>query len=371
MEYWTGIISGTNRGLVFLNFEVDKENRLSGTFQLFDAEGMNLSAKVNGSIKANSLEAQMFDFTPRQKGVPGKGTVSLTMSEDQKEMKGQWQTDIDTQGECILCRFPTAQRPAIDEQPKLTLETKDISISFCSFDKKNIEDIIGIMTKIAKSIREGKESNVLPPIYSIMYDKEERIRTYSMESFLNKFREANKIWHIGFELKANDTLKKIFINLHYQQSFAPSLRSNVLVEDTESAIVTMIPEMVRGLVSKAKNKHFFYHHWLFEAVVQILGVITILAIALLVSGKFAPSFPGEPENTNVYIFMVALIVLSNLWTYSFRLLFNTIHRAFPVVEINNKPKARIIPGLLVAIIATIFASGASEKLVSLQTIIQK
>lgn len=354
MENWTGIISGTNRGLVFLNFEIDKENKVAGTFQLYDAEDINLSGKVDGDIKGNMLEAKIFDITPEQEGVPTEGTVNLTISEDQKEMKGQWRTNIDTQGECVLYKFSIATKPVVNE-PNLTLETKDISISFCSFNKKHIEDIIKIMTKIAKSIREGKESNILPPIYSITYDKEEMIKTYSIEKFFDKFNEADKIWYIGFELRDNNNLKKIFINLYYQQNIATSFRSNVLVEDTESEIVTMVPEMVRGLVSKAKNKYYFLHHWLFEATIQILGVVTMLAFAFFVSRKLVISFPKQLGDKEIYIFVVILIVLSNLWTYSFRLILSTIYKTFPVVEINNRPKAKIIPGLRVGIIIAIFA----------------
>ncbi len=317
MESWTGIISGTNRGLVFLNFEISEENKIVGTLRFFDAEGITLSGKVEGSIKGNVLEAKLFDFSPRQEGVPTEGTIILTISEDQKEMKGQWRTNIDTQGDCVLYKFSIATKPAMTES-NLTLETKDISIFFCSFNKKHIEDIIKIMTEIAKSIREGKESDILPPIYSITYDKEERVRTYLIEKFFDKFNKADKIWYIGFELRDNNNLKKIFINLYYQQNIATSLRSNVLVEDTESEIVTMVPEMVRGLVSKSKNKHSFFHHWLFEATIQILGVVTMLAFAFFVSTKLVLSFPNQLGDKDIYIFVVILIVLSNLWAYSER-----------------------------------------------------
>ncbi len=165
MESWTGIISGTNRGLVFLNFEISEENKIVGTLRFFDAEGITLSGKVEGSIKGNVLEAKLFDVSPRQEGVPTEGTIILTISEDQIEMKGQWRTNIDTQGDCVLYKFSIATKPAMTES-NLTLETKDISIFFCSFNKKHIEDIIKIMTEIAKSIRQDTESDKIITIIS-------------------------------------------------------------------------------------------------------------------------------------------------------------------------------------------------------------
>ena len=96
------------------------------------------------------------------------------------------------------------------------------------------------MTKIAKSIREGKESNVLPPIYSITYDREERIRTYSVENFLNKFREANKIWYGEMKIPIEKIDKRpprdgleMRVNLYRIQG-PPEKRKHVAWQPTDS-----------------------------------------------------------------------------------------------------------------------------------------
>lgn len=356
MEKWTGIIGGTNRGLILLDLDINKENKVAGSFKLYDAEDVSLTGKIIGELNSNSIVAKLFDFTPKQEGIPTEGTVNFTISTDKKEMRGQWQTNIDTKGECILYKFSASGKQLNYSEPNLTLETKDISIYFSTFNNKNIEDIFSVMTNITKTMREGKEQEILPPIYSITYDKEERIRTYSLSDFLIKFNEAEKIWYVGFEFRDKTDLKNILINIFYQENLAVSFRSNVVVESTDKDIVMMIPEMVRGLVSKTRNKNFFWHHWLIEASIQVFAVITIFALSFLISRKLALTFPSQLEPNRPYIFVISLIILSNLWTYFFRLVFNYIHKSFPIVEIINKPKNKVLPGLFIGMMISVFAS---------------
>lgn len=354
MEKWTGIISGTNRGLLFLEIDITKEAKVSGNLTLCDAEKINLSGKLRGEFKGKFLKIEVFDFIPKQDGIPTSGTANLIISDDRKEMKGEWSTNIGTKGECILYKFSISEKESNYPEPNLTLETKDISIHFSTFDKKSIEDIFRIMTSITKSIRKGKEREVLPPIYSITYDKEEKIRTYSLDDFFKKFNESSKIWFVGFEFKDKTDLKNIFINIFYQPNFVSGLRSNVLVESTDKDIVTMIPEMVRGLVSKTRNRHSWCHHWLFEATIQLSAVITMFAIAFFISRKIAIHF--KIANLEPYSFIASLIILSNLWTYLSRLLLNIFYKIYPIVEIINRPKNKIIRPLFIGVVGSIIAA---------------
>jgi len=356
MEKWTGIISGTNRGLVFLDLDIDKNNQVTGSFNLYDADTISVSGKIQGEVKDNNLTAKLSDFTHKQEGAPKEGQIECVVSPDKKEMTGKWSTDINTKGDCILYKIPTPEKQPTAISPNITLETKDTTLYFCTFDKKSIENLLTIMTDITGAMREGKKDKVLPPIYSITYDKEERIRTYSLGDFLTKFNEAEKIWYVGFEFKDETDLKNIFINISYQANLGASFRSNVLVASTEKNTVTIIPELVRGLVSKIKNRNRWCHHWLFEALIQVAAVVTMFALSFLISRKLAMSFPSQLEAHRAYIFVISLIILSNLWTYFFRLVFNYIYKSFPVVEILNKPKNKVIPRLVVGIIGSIFTS---------------
>ena len=354
MEKWTGIISGTNRGLVVLDFDMIESNKIKGTFNLYDVENINLSGKVEGEIQDKVLRAKIFEINPQVEGNPKEGEVSLTFSDDNKELKGQWKTDAETQGECTLYKFSLSEKSDLITDPNLTLETKDITVQFCTFDKKSVENIFSIMTHVTRSIRSGKEKEILPPIYSVTYDKEERIITYSLEDFLKKFYESDKIWYVGFEFKDSRELKNIFINFYFQQNMTTSLRSNVLVASTDKELVLMIPEMIRGLISKTRNRHAWCHHWIFEASIQILAVITMFALAYFLHKRVVEFL--KIENTAPYIFIAWLIVLSNLWTYLSRLIFNTFHNLYPVVEIINKRKGKILPVIFIGVITSIIAA---------------
>jgi hypothetical protein len=214
------------------------------------------------------------------------------------------------------------------------------------------------MTTIAHSIRRGKENACHPPIYSITYDKEERIRTYVLSDFIHRINEASKIWYVGFEFKnEKDKIQNIFINISHQENFSSNIRSNICVESTDKDTATLIPEMVRGLISKDQNKHAFWHHWSLEAAVQLSAVIIFTVFSFLISKKIAASLPSEPRTNDNYVlivFVILLIVSSNLWSYASRLIYNYINRTFPVVEIVSKSQKKIITNILFDVLVTLF-----------------
>ena len=273
IKKWIGIISGTNRGIVVLDLEYIEENRVVGQLKIFDTDKVALSCELNGKIEGINISGKVNNILPQGEGLPTSGNVDFTLKEGGKEMTGIWKTDINTNGKCVLYKYPIQNNENLPLQdPNLTLETKDISISFSTFDHKNIKDIFSIMNVVANAIRKGSKQEVLSPIYAITYDKEERIRTYDFNYFLSKFTSAKKVWYIGFEFKNKRDLTNIYINISRQEKLSANLRSNVLVESTNKKTITLIPEMVRGLVSKTRNKHSICHKWFFDAGLQLLGV---------------------------------------------------------------------------------------------------
>ena len=351
MDKWLGIITGTNRGIVSFEWQQDAQNKIFGTFSVYDVENINISGKVEGIVSGEKISLKLFNIQPQGDGISKSGTADLVING--KEIKGAWATDLGAKGECILYQLLQSQQSAVADlsDPDLTLETKDITIAFCTFNKKSIEDIFKIMTTIVNAIRKDKKAQILPPIYSITYDAEERIRTYSLFEFLQKLSDAKKIWYVGFEFKDKIDLKNIFINISYQENIGSNIRSNVLVESTDKEIVMMIPEMVRGLVSKVKNRNLFFYHWLFEAVIQLAAVIGMFLLSYLVSNKLTISLP----NYNIaldkpYIFVIVLIIFSNLWTYVSRMILGVIHRNFPVVDIRNRERVGCLREVIVTLL---------------------
>jgi hypothetical protein len=135
MENWTGIIKGTNRGLLHLQLEYSDQTKFSGKFSLIDADAINLSAKVEGCRENNSIKATLSDFDPKIEGVPKQGSVDLVISEDETKMEGSWQTDLNTKGECTLYKFSINKQELPIQEPSITLETKDILINYYTFDR--------------------------------------------------------------------------------------------------------------------------------------------------------------------------------------------------------------------------------------------
>ena len=352
MEKWAGILNGTNRGIVFFSLDVDKENKTSGNITLYDTENTDLSAKFHGEIKNNRLVAKLYEFTPQGEGSPTCGDVSLSFSKDKKELKGKWSTNAGTKGECILYKNIKQQQTATPTTTPTTLETRDITITYCTFNKKNIESLFQILSDVANA----KASSTEKPIYTITYDKEERVRTFEYEDFTNKFKEAERIWYIGFEFRDKTGLNNIIVNIYHQANLLTTLRSNIVVESTESKAVTAIAEMARGIIGKVANKHARYHSFWFEATTQIVAVLTMLALSFLAGRSLAVVFSND--SLKYYGSVGALILLSNFWTYIQRLFrHGFINKVFPVVEIINRPKNRIAPiigfGAIGSVVATV------------------
>lgn len=355
VEKWTGIISGTNRGIVDLKIQRIDEKRIIGTLSIHETNSANFACDVSGTVDGNSIVGGLSNFSPESDSLPKSGNINLTLDEEGKEMKGTWETDIHTRGECILYKFNIqGMEHFLAADPKITLETKDISIIYSTFEAKDVLDIFSIMKNVAKSLRQNKEKDVSPPIYSITYDKEEKIATYDFNYFRRKFETAEKVLYLGFEFKNKVDGTSIYINIHRRNSMVEGLKSNVLVESTNKDAITLIPEMGRGLVSKARNKYSLVHQWYFGAAVQMIGVIVILALSFLLSGQIREL--SSMENIEVYSFVALLIIFSNVWTYLGQSILNSFYRFFPVVEILNKPKNKIFQNMVIGIAASISAS---------------
>jgi hypothetical protein len=349
MDKWTGIIAGSNRGMALLNMEVSKQNTVTGNLAIYDVEKVNIAAKINGELKEGQVTGTLSDFSPQGDGLPTEGKLTATLSGDGKEIQGEWSTNIGTKGNCTLYKMSHQESQSASKAPQLTLESQDIAIEYSLFDRKSIYQLFSTMADLAKTM--AGEGEV--PIYSIKYEKDEELRTYLFDDFRAKFEEAEKIWYVGFEFKAKKNINTIIINLHYQKDFTGNLKSNVRVESTDRKVINVIPEMVRGMISKRKNQNNRYHSLRFYASLQILGVILMLAFSFLVGNKLADML--GVQNLRNYGFFACLIILSNLWTFISPQIFGYVHSVFPIVEIVNKPKSRVAPTVVIGIVSSITA----------------
>ena len=108
----------------------------------------------------------------------------------------------------------------------------------------------------------------------------------------------------------------------------------------------------------------------FEALIQLSAVIVMMSLSYMFSRKIASSLQTDSseDNTMMWIvFVAALLVLSNLFTYIRMFLHNYINSCFPVVYIICKPKNNylskavvgLIPGFALICIAK-YSSGIWE-----------
>ena len=350
-QKWTGVVQGTNRGFVILDAAVVGDD-LNGHITLFDVDGENVRARVKGKVKGQSVVAKLDSFQPTGNGNPTEGTIEATLSQDGREMNGTWKTNAETSGNLLLYQITSqaVEQGVID--PKLTLETRELPVRFCTFDSQRIKEIFGLIHNVCKERRQGYESQINPPIYSITYDGEESIRTYVLEDFLSKLEGAKQISHVGveFQVSYNQRVEKVNLSFSYQPNLTYPAMNHISVASTEKNMAIMVSEMLRGAISKAKNYNWWCHRRYCEAVVQLIAVISIISFSYMVKKKLS-AFLGN-EEVSSYGFIAALIILSNLWTYLSSMLFAALYKYNPVVEIINRPKNKLLPRIFFAVAAS-------------------
>ncbi|MFT5207310.1 MAG: hypothetical protein ACI9CF_001062 [Candidatus Omnitrophota bacterium] len=354
MDKWTGITTGVTKSFVLVtNLEVDSQNKTQCKFTFYEGDLVS-NGSFSGKRVGKNLSGKVTIDNPPPNGVPKSINLELKYSDDEKELTGSYESDVSAKGEVILYKLSEKQPDPTPKTIDTTLEVRYMPIQFCTFEFRAIEDVFNAMNGIASSIRGNSEANdCFPPIFTITYDKEEKISTYSIKEFYNKLRDANKIKHVGYEFENKKDLTKVYINISAQNTLDQNAVNNVRVESVDSEVVMMIPEMLRGLTSKARNLHQWCHHWSFELVIQLFGVITLLTVSFLISIKL-PKFI-QIENIQFYGFVTALLVFSNLWTYASRLIHAFFFTSYPVVELLNKPKNRLLPIVGIGITGSVVA----------------
>ncbi len=103
-SYWTGYITGTNRGRVWLKIDAS-EGRVTAKASLFDHQVGPATIRFEGSQPAegSSLELRLVAFSGSPAVTPLDGGITITLgSNSQPHSVGSWWTDIGTSGAVII-----------------------------------------------------------------------------------------------------------------------------------------------------------------------------------------------------------------------------------------------------------------------------
>lgn len=100
-RFWSGYISGTNRGNLFISLDQHGEV-WHGTAFVQDHEfGVTIVA-FSGKLSGNQAELRLHDFWGSAPMMALYGELKLNFGQNFQSAEGSWQTDIGTQGTCKL-----------------------------------------------------------------------------------------------------------------------------------------------------------------------------------------------------------------------------------------------------------------------------
>lgn len=94
---WLGHIVGTNSGTVTVQLTQDGK-QVRGEIALSDFATGTTTAAVDGQISGDQFEAALHNFKGNAPLVPSSGRLVGHVSEDRKDISGDWSTDIGTHG---------------------------------------------------------------------------------------------------------------------------------------------------------------------------------------------------------------------------------------------------------------------------------
>lgn len=147
---WIGLVSGTNRGHVLIDILKEDGDSVTGSVVLLDLDNPSLTAKLSGKRTGLNIIAELSEFKPAADGFPKTGNLTATVDQGFKEMKGNWSTDISTEGAFQVYKEQQANTPSSGQllagQPK-SFATRTEVLPTCYLDVQGLAGLISIAVR--------------------------------------------------------------------------------------------------------------------------------------------------------------------------------------------------------------------------------
>ena len=139
---YIGIIDGTNKGQCVLEF-YEKNGKTDGLIFIYDIKYQNLNAKVDIEIEGNKFLGKAHDFKPDTESNPKIAEIKGKFFEDGEEIKGEWKTDIETEGSFHLFKH----REAFVNPVPTAFLSKPINLPACKLDARELAGLLLLIIK--------------------------------------------------------------------------------------------------------------------------------------------------------------------------------------------------------------------------------
>jgi len=168
-------------------------------------------------------------------------------------------------------------------------------------------------------------------------------QTYSGPSFEEFEKQYKKNYRA-------DNIRLVIQISNPQQQLNPVLAAVTLVldriQESSLSVVGEKNSWVNGvfnrfneLIKDFPTRNVVLHNVLFEMLVQLVAVIVMTIFSIFAANRLSSLM--RIEFSEVYVFIITILLLSNLWTYTSRGLIAIRDRLYPIVDIIRVPRKPI------------------------------
>jgi hypothetical protein len=233
----------------------------------------------------------------------------------------------------------------LGEQMIANIKAKTSVIKF----KVITEDGFNKITSFFDELKTEMDAKFSDQLVECLYEIKTGDQTYSGPSskefkkqYQNKYQAANirlAIQATNLQQQLNPIVGRITLVLDRVQESSLS----VLGEDINwvNGVFSRFNEIVKNV----PTKNVILHNVLFEMSVQLLAITILTIFSIFLANRLASLV--RIEFSEVYIFVIAFLLLSNLWRYVTRALTTIRNKYYPVVDITRVPRKPILLSVII------------------------
>ncbi|MEX0660260.1 MAG: hypothetical protein WEA58_05585 [Balneolaceae bacterium] len=192
--------------------------------------------------------------------------------------------------------------------------------------------------------------------YNVIRFDNKGYRVFSIDELKSYFNQADQVERVIFTIESKDSLNSNRATGSYMELRLDASNSSncyLVVSSEDADWVDASFSNVKEILDKCKNKHGLARGAWSELSIQLSGVLIGFLISLWAAVSMTPFL--EVDNAFFIIFLFALLIYSNLWTYINETIHSFVRRIFPPIKFyrTNRDKLHWI---LQAIVGGTFAA---------------
>ena len=208
------------------------------------------------------------------------------------------------------------------------------------------------ITKLFTDLKTEMEDKFTGQLVECLYEIKTGNQTYSgpsSEEFKKQYQNKYKAANIRLAIQATNL----------QQQLNPVVgRITLVLDRVQESSLSVVGEdinWVNGVFSRfneiikdVPTKNVILHNVLFGMSVQLLAVIILTIFSIFSANRLASLV--KIEFSEVYIFVITFLLLSNLWVYAARGLTAIRNKYYPVVDITRVPRKPILLSIIIFVL---------------------